>query len=185
MKTIYKFMIKWYFSIEKEVPRWLEKKANSNRELAVYLRGEKEFNALLSGSLRQQRNVESEDLAASILKAVEDSSKSTPESVVIDARKYFRPLVLSTAGIAALLVLTFSLRNGSERVEVESVDEVQLAQVERVDEKAPFVVKTSWKNPLDQEIEYVVSDAKGALLFLANNFLPKDYADALEDSSSS
>lgn len=32
--------------------------------------------------------------------------------------------------------------------------------------------RTDWKNPLDQEIEYVVSDARGALDFIASNFLP-------------
>ena len=31
-----------------------------------------------------------------------------------------------------------------------------------------------WKNPLDQEIEYVLDDAKGAIGFLAENFLPSN-----------
>ena len=32
--------------------------------------------------------------------------------------------------------------------------------------------KSGWKNPLDQEIEYVLGDAKGALDFLADSFVP-------------
>ena len=32
--------------------------------------------------------------------------------------------------------------------------------------------KSGWKNPLDQEIEYVFGYAKGALDFLADSFVP-------------
>lgn len=36
-------------------------------------------------------------------------------------------------------------------------------------------IASTWKNPLDQEIEYIVSDAKGALGFLAAGFVPSSY----------
>ena len=35
--------------------------------------------------------------------------------------------------------------------------------------------KSGWKNPLDQEIEYVLGDAKGALDFLADSFVPSSF----------
>lgn len=35
-----------------------------------------------------------------------------------------------------------------------------------------ILADTDWKNPLDQEIEHVLSDAKGAVGFLAESFLP-------------
>ena len=35
--------------------------------------------------------------------------------------------------------------------------------------------KSGWKNPLDQEIDYVFGYAKGALDFLADSFVPSSF----------
>ena len=51
------------------------------------------------------------------------------------------------------------------------------------DAKRLATLESEISNPLDQEIEYVISDAKGALDFLTNSFVPKRFLESGTTSS--
>ncbi|MCH6256555.1 hypothetical protein MLD52_08355 [Puniceicoccaceae bacterium K14] len=186
MKAFYKFLIKWYLSSGSEVPDWLARKADNDQGLSEVLDEETDFNTLLSKSLRTDTTENNSELADRILANLEDSSEEGVDSVMVDGRGLFKKAVYSLGGVAAIMALTVTFWKGNqgsidEQVEIavaETKEESQLALITEID-------MASWKNPLDQEIEYVVSDAKGALMFLANSFLPSEYVEDLGSISES
>lgn len=183
INAVYRFLIDWHLSNDSSVPEWLAKKAEKDAALSQYLDGELGLNRLLSAPKHNPQTGSSQsDLAERILAKL-DSDEEDESPVVMNPPIPFRTITYSLGGVAAILVLGISLWNKDVILEEDS----PVVTVATVTEVKPTPANTTlsvdlekinedWKNPLDQEIEFVVSDARDALRFLATSFLPEEIA---------
>ena len=181
MKTaIYRFLINWYQSSDKPLPAWLKRACDANSEL----RDEQTFGEELTRSLKKRPSSEtryqSSDMTARVMRRI------TEENFQADQREFAsrRGGFLRSAGWAvaacAVAILGFQAWNSSDVGPVPSGnggDGPPIAEVEDAGSGLETLalqdaLDGDWKNPLDQEIEYVISDAKGALNFLTSSFVP-------------
>lgn len=172
MKTsIYRILINWYQASDRDLPAWLERACEKDESLL----SEKCFGEELTRELQKLPNDSTsfgEDrLAARVLKQIAE------EDYLADQAKEDFPAWgtwVRNAGmaVAALAVVVA----GYQYLDTDKEVGAEVATVESSPATDDLIdIPKDWKNPLDQEIEYIVSDAKGALGFLANNFVPSSY----------
>lgn len=175
MKPIYKLLINWYQASDKELPSWLEKACQKDATLS----DEKAFGDELTQALHKRPNdstpFEGDSMAARVLKQIteEDYLAEKEQEASPSWGAWVRNSGMAVAALAVALAGYQFLDTGSEIDDGEgglaTISENGTATDGLID------IAEDWKNPLDQEIEYIVSDAKGALGFLATTFVPSSY----------
>ena len=171
-KRILEFLLEWHEVSDKPMPGWLKRRLNADPELRESLEREKEITRKLSN--RDSDSVEPSPYLAERIIANLDGTERTRET----AFSWKRIPVALAACLAVFVAIQWKSQNdetdgGIARETAPDKDATTLA----IDEAPIFqaeglLANSDWKNPLDQEIEYVLSDAKGAFGFLAESFLP-------------
>lgn len=177
MTPLYKLLIHWYQASDKELPAWLERACQGDQRL----RREKAAGDELTGALRRRPrsdpHPQEETMTARVLTQIaEEDYRAGQEAASAPAwAAWTRAAGMAVAALAVALV-GYQYLNTDPEVAAEAAP---ATVAERGPATAPLIeLPRDWKTPLDQEIEYIVSDAKGALGFLANSFVPSSY---LED----
>ncbi len=154
------------------MPSWLKRRLSSDPELKERLEREKEITRKLSN--RDSDNVGPSPYLVERIIANLDGAERTSETVFSWKQ--------IPAALAACLAVFVAFQWNGQNEESDShiaretvhdrdattwaVDDVPMFQAEGL------LANADWKNPLDQEIEHVLNDAKGAVGFLAESFLP-------------
>ncbi len=175
MKTpIYKFLINWYQASDKELPAWLERACKKDKRLSR----EKGFGDELTRELQKRPNgstsIHADSMASRVLKQIaeEDYLAEQEEERSSAWGAWVRNAGMAVAALAVVLAGYHYLDTDPDLVgEGSAVTVVE----NRTATDGLLEIAEGWKNPLDQEIEYIVSDAKGALGFLADSFVPSAY----------
>lgn len=176
-KTIQKILINWYQTSDKPLPRWLERACENDESLAM----ERDLGEDLTVSLKQRPNgsspIAGDNMAAKVMRQITEEDYAAEQQ---QGRKMSRGGWVRSAGMAMAVValvavaIQFMDTNSQGPVDDVIVKSADPSPTLSADEDL-LELGTDWKNPLDQEIEYIVSDAKGALGFLANSFVPSSY----------
>lgn len=176
-KTIQTFLINWYQASDKPLPKWLERACEKDRSLAL----ERELGDELTTSLKQRPNgsspIAGDSMAARVMRQITEEDYAADQEMDRKASwgGWVRSAGMAMAVVALVAVaiqfLDTNTQGPIDNVVVKTTDPSPAANPET----DLLEIGTDWKNPLDQEIEYIVSDAKGALGFLANSFVPSSY----------
>lgn len=184
MKThLYTFFIRWYSAQGKPLPRWVESACEKNADLHRERTLEDELSRQLKVSPEaRQAHSDVAELSAQVLAALrEEVGTPSPDSMPQSAPTLnWRIVAFPLAAAAAIaLLITFSHpRLGEDPAIIDGG--ITVAAVSNLPDFEIIDVETSpWKNPLDQEVENVLTDAKGAMGFLASSFLPSSLAGKL------
>lgn len=179
-KRIYKVLINWYQASDKDLPQWLEEACARDTDLKTELSFGDELTQALKKSPNGMEALESDSMAARVL------SKITEEDYLAEQELERRPIWGVWARNAGMVAAAFAIALvayqtlNTESTSPEGDPTVAVANIGAATDGLLEGVSEDWKNPLDQEIEYIVADAKGALGFLASTFVPSSY---LEDEA--
>lgn len=177
-KRIILFLIRWYETFERPLPKWLERACDKDIALGLELDEERELSSELNQKPDWSPVKPNPFQAERIIACLEDEERPV-ETRTIPWREI-------SIGVAACIAIAITYQwigsqpNPSDSeliVEKEPVEDafsadepqVLIANINRAAENR------DWKNPLDQEIEYVLGDAKGAIHFLADSFVPSTF----------
>ena len=158
-KRIQRFLISWYSISDKPMPNWLRSACDKDIGLQLDLEEEQR----LSGALKNgyEGHVESPDNQSirRILEELGEGGSSEPEVKA-------SPWKEIAIGVAACVGIAIAIQWG--RVSTESHEEVvlEIESSPRDLSKVWSLAEADWKNPLDKEMENVLSDAQGAIDFL-------------------
>ncbi len=160
-KKFYTFLINWYQASDRPLPQWLKKACESDPSLKAEWEDGLDLSANLDARDFEKIAEPSTNLSERINRVLGES-EAKPEAT---------PFNFQVVGLAAAACLAIAL--GYHFLQVESEPEApRITKIETPTIPEVAIVPADWKNPLDQEIEYVVADAKGAIDFLAASFLP-------------
>ncbi len=167
-KRIQLFLIRWYEASDKPLPQWLERACDDDLVLGLELDEERDLTRELKSKPKRESLEPNPDLANRIMRSLDE--RETPDASPVPWKEI-------SFGIAACVAIALAIQfvnNPSESGETLIVENAPTVESKEVLLSAPeFLANVNdWKNPLDQEIEYVMEDAKGALDFLAESFLP-------------
>ncbi len=172
------FLVRWYEISGKPLPQWLERACDEDSALGSALDEERE----LTAGLKQKPDwnpVEPNPFQVErIIACLEDEERPVTSRAM--------PWREVSIGIAACVAIALVYqRSGSEQGPaggelVLEENRAEKSSLEREIDVLPSDVigladRREWKNPLDQEIEYVLGDAKGAIDFLADRFVPSTF----------
>lgn len=178
-KTLYKYLINWRLAGDKPLPQWLERACERDPELAA----ERDAGDGLTRALRERPQDPlpplGESMASRVLcQITEEDYLETPH----DAKSGFAwASALRSAGLVAaalgMVAVGYQFFRQASNGGVDSQAPGAVALVDSVEAGASDAAEIlqlgkNLKNPLDQEIEYVLSDARGALDFLTSSFVP-------------
>lgn len=191
-KAVCRFLINWYQASDAPLPAWLQRASDKDATLAE----ERDLGDSLTRSLRQSPN-ESEDFGADSM-AARVMRQITEENYLAEQEErsqfawggWMRGASLAAcACVIAVLAVQFGVFRSSDKIDSDTIQVSPTGElassamsVEGSVGDALLPLASDWKNPLDQEIEYVISDAKGALGFLADNFVPKSMLKKASDT---
>jgi len=168
MKSLDGLLITWYELSDKPLPQWLKRKCDSDPSLQDRLRMEQSLTAELKHGVEEKVREPNPFLKERILRAIDEADR-IPEQTT----PWLRGAVLAgSACLVAALVWQVSVLNVAEN-DLGDFNSITLYDIAKD-------AQSDWIIPLDQEIEYVVSDARGALDFIASNFLPSSMLAANE-----
>lgn len=178
MKThIYSLLVRWYIATGKELPAWLRKACQQDAKLANLLKQEEE----LSQELRQVEEptldaVSAEALSRRIMNALSDESRIDDQFSEPKRSFNWTPVALAAAAclVAIVALRVISPENPEEIIAADDASEQPRLVIGQIPIDA-----SNWENPLDREVENVLSDARGVVNFLAGNFLPSDLSNEL------
>lgn len=175
MKTfLQKLLIRWYHVSDKPLPDWLARACERTPELARERDVEGALSRRLRSDVRPAQNGASPYLAQRVARAVREIPKARESS-----KRALLPQLtwVAAACVVALIVVRLDFLGGRKGV-TPDVETHQTAVVSPQSSlPAPQVASPAagipgWVNPLDQEVDDVIADARGALQFLATSFLP-------------
>ncbi len=168
-KAIYRILINWYQATGTSLPDWLRRACERDEELQQsVLTGEELTNTLRKAPKPQPPPLPEGQLSDRVMREVARETASGREKATAS---FLSPIGYAAAALVALLVLGRFFVGKEESIPIH--EEQPIAVAEPVLDLE--VLSTDWKNPLEQEMEYVLSDARGALDFLAENFVPSAY----------
>lgn len=181
-KPIYRILINWYQASDKDLPGWLERACQKDTELSQ----EKALGDELTQTLQKRPNgiasPEGDSMAARVLRQIAEEDYLAERESEASAgwgawiRNSGMAIAAFAVALAAYQFLDTSTGIGEGEGGLAVITENAASTEGLID------ISEDWKNPLDQEIEYIVSDAKGALGFLATTFVPSSYL-AEEDNA--
>ncbi|MBK1877733.1 hypothetical protein [Pelagicoccus mobilis] len=178
-KPLYKALINWYQASDKSLPAWLDRACEKDPEL----RGEKTFGDELTRALQTPPKgvapIERDSMAARVLKQITEEDYLA-EQAEAEKAPFWGAWVRNAGMAAAAFAIALA---GYQFLNTEKTDpsQIEIVSNEQSSEGVLDELRGDWKNPLDQEIEYIVSDAKGALGFLATTFVPSSYLSEEEE----
>jgi len=170
-----KLLIRWYNVSERPLPAWLARACDCDPALAR----ERDAEAALTRRFRQDARPAQREVSPFFVARVSRAMQENPRARTSWFRRGAPGLVL--AGAACLVALVLVRRTFPTGVRLQSADDPAQIAVSISQPSSSAVVTPSglsgergsgWVNPLDQEVEHVISDARGALHFLATSFLP-------------
>lgn len=177
-----RFLLRWYQASDQPLPAWLERACVCDPRL----RADRDAEAGLTQRLRTEPRPPSIEASPYLAARVNYGVKtSKARRAIFDVSKGFRMAAL--AGVVCVAFLLLSRWPVSEAptetglgMAKTTPDSASLAPLNSVvpavisGESSGGSAKASlWENPLDQEVNLVLADAKGAVRFLATRFLPK------------
>ncbi|MBC2607450.1 hypothetical protein [Pelagicoccus albus] len=185
-KSLYRIAINWYQASDKPLPAWLERACQKDDSLAA----EKRFGDDLTRSLKRSPNdrepITGDDMASRVLRQITEEDYLA-EQQQSDSSAGFAGWARGVGMAAAAFTIALGayqfldtdngLPNGGESGAIVMIES------EKATDGLLEDVTEDWKNPLDQEVEYIVSDAKNALSFLATTFVPSSYLVSDENAS--
>lgn len=175
-KHIIIFLVRWYESLDKPMPTWLERACDQDTVLGIELDEERALTRALKTKPERGPVVPNPIAAERIIACLDDKERPVVPKLA------WREISIGIAACIAIAIVyqwfgyqtdsdgTIVMENGiiEEKVDApESATEIGNAEI--------VAFKNEWKNPLDQEIEYVLGDAKEAIDFLADTFLPSGF----------
>lgn len=178
-KAIYRLLINWYQASDNPLPAWLERACDKDANLA----NERGFGDELTRALKRHPNdgmpPAEGSMASRVLRqlAEEDYCAEQEQRSASPAwGAWVRGAGISVAAVALALAAYRFLDTSNSRLGGEG-DVIAIDENQATDGLGEDLLELgeNWKNPLDQEIDYIVSDAKGALGFLATSFVPSSY----------
>lgn len=173
-KLLFKFAINWYEVSEKPLPAWLDLACEKDESLSR----ERDFGAELTRDLKKLPNdtppTESGNLTARVLKQLAEEDYLAEQASRSDSNSggWLRMAGMATAAIAVAF-FGIQMLNTFDEVPVDGGAAVAVKDTTATD--GLLDVAADWNNPLDQEIDYIVADAKGALDFLTTTFVPSSF----------
>lgn len=173
-KAIYRRLINWYQVSDRELPKWLDAACEKDASLAQERRFGDELTHALQKRPNHQGSCEGPSMAARVLKQIAEEdylAERAPDAASVWS-SWIRPAGVAMA-VCAFAFAAYQYLDTNSGLD----DEVgtAIAVRENVATDALPEMPADWKNPLDQEIENIVSDAKGALGFFAATFVPSSY----------
>ena len=175
-KQILLFLVRWYETIGKPLPSWLERTCDKDISLGLELDEEREFTRELEQKPNWNPVKPNPFLTERIIASLDDS-----ESTVVSKIAWKEISIGIAACVAIALAYQWvGIQSEPGNDYIANNDVVESPIDSDTMEVLPEVItrladKSDWKNPLDQEIEYVLGDAKGALDFLADSFVPSSF----------
>lgn len=185
-RMIYRILVNWYLASDKELPAWLKRACRQDKTLADELTAGDELTAALKSRPKERvPSLGSDSITSKVMMRItEEDYAAEQESLDKESGTAWVgwARTLGAAAVACVIAVIgiqnwmtqhgdkIAPDNGIVVTSTQPVDGI----VEDAEIKADELLElgAQWKNPLDQEIEYVLSDAKGALDFLATNFVP-------------
>ncbi len=166
-KRIILFLARWYESIDKPMPRWIERACDKDISLGLDLDDERELTRSLRDAPEWNPVKPNPYLAERIIACLDD--KERPEAPKSTAWKEISIGIAAciTIAVACQWVGTSNQEGAPIVADNPAVEEGNLFANTKL-----LANNSDWKNPLDQEIEYVIGDAQGAIDFLAKSFVP-------------
>lgn len=176
-KRLLEFLVEWHEVSEKPMPSWLKRRLKRDLELRESYQREKEITRKLSN--RDPERVEPNPYLAERIIANLDGSERTKETDFS-----WKPIPIAiAAGLAVFAVVQWNgqIEESGDSIAGETASDRGAAALARdqvpIFEAEGLLAGADWENPLDQEIERVFIDAKGAVGFLAESFLPSTVLD--------
>ncbi|MEM9158790.1 MAG: hypothetical protein AAGB46_07035 [Verrucomicrobiota bacterium] len=170
MKSLYRLLISWYELSDNALPRWLREKVESDPGLQDTIRLEKSLSAELKHGGDELSREPNPFLKDRILRALDEADR-IPESNTSWVKW---ATVGGAACLAAVVVWNADLSFESEKPGNDIAQIIEI--IGDVDREA----LQSSPNPLGAELNNVILDARGAIGFLASNFVPRSL---LEDET--
>lgn len=185
-KAIYRLLINWYQASDKPLPAWLSRACDSDRELSM----ERDQGEILTRSLKKRPQepdaYRGDDMTARVMRQITEQAYFAEQEGMAKQKGGFLRIAGLTGVACALAIVGFQFwqtgglddsQLGGEGpavvVHEDSGSNSNTSSGSGADGGLNLqVLEGDWKNPLDQEIEYVISDAKGALDFLTTSFVP-------------
>ncbi len=175
-KQILLFIARWYEVSDKPLPGWLERVCDKDIALGLELDEEREFTRELEQKPDWEPVKPNPYLTERIIACLDDKERPVVSNIA------WKEISI---GIAACIAIALAYQWVGSHSESDSNIIADNDTVENVIDSGtvdilPRVVtqmgeSSEWKNPLDQEIEYVLGDAKGAIDFLADSFVPSGF----------
>lgn len=181
-QAIYRFLINWYQVSDKPLPQWLKNACKQDANLDF----EQELGESLTRSLKKDPNVEtfaSESSMASrvMLQITEEDYQAEQQEPERSWAGVFRGATY-VAAACFVAVIAFNVWTGSNSNNFPEVSDMAFTAVDGPTDFAEIGTELlSMQNPLDQELEYMLSDAKGALDFLTTSFVPSSFIKSEEE----
>ncbi|MBP7143080.1 MAG: hypothetical protein KBA71_14310 [Opitutaceae bacterium] len=175
MKTfLQKLLIRWCHVNDKPLPDWLARACERTPALAKERDVEGALSRRLRSDVRPAQSGASPYLAQRVAGAIREIPKARESS-----KWSILPQItwVAAACVVALVAVRLDFLGG-RKVMTPDLETRQTAVVSTsASLPEPQVASPSagipgWVNPLDQEVEDVIADARGALHFLATSFLP-------------
>lgn len=181
-KILQRALVNWYQVSEKPLPRWLKRACDKDSELGK----EKAFGEELTRALRKRPNDSGssvgDNMAARVLNQIseEDYRAHQEESASGNWGVWLRSSGFAAAVLTMGLVMYQFL--GTDVADSDSEAEVLVVNEDDATAGSSDEMAEDWQNPLDQEMDYIVADAKGAIGFLASSFIPSSYLEQSEEA---
>lgn len=175
MKTFFqKVLIRWFHASDRPLPGWLARACECTPELAKERDAEGSLSRRLGSDARPAQRGASPYLAQRVAGAVREVPKGHESG-----RWSLLPQItwVAAACVVALLVVRLDFLGGPEKGTADADTSVAAiapasSSISAVHAASPGDRLPGWVNPLDQEVDDVIADARGALQFLATSFLP-------------
>ena len=185
-RRILSALIDWYQSSDQELPAWLDRACRKDPVLAKERAEGEILTRALERAPQPRPGKSRSNLAAKVMRQITEEDYAAAQAGSGSSGFAWAGWIAKSGAVAAVALVAavvFQFRTDDQKVEPEAADPAPLAVNEepidlpQIDPSA-IQIDEDWENPLNKEIKYVISDAKGALGFLANSFVPKRY---LED----
>lgn len=190
-------LIRWRQASDQPLPAWLDRACRHDPRLQA----EREHGQALSQALRGLARPVELPVSPSLEQRIRRSLTATPRPSSRSLADFWNATGLATAACAALalvVALVLFQRYGTPDTSLQAVTptspDSRPAPSARPDLIASTVIDTTsavvsgqvpWANPLRQEMSNVMADARGAMRFLAGNFLPSSMMNRLPDHPAS
>jgi len=177
-KRIILFLIRWYETFDKPLPNWLERACDKDIALGLELDEERELTSELSQKPDWSPVKPNPFQAERIIACLEEE-----ERPVMARTTPWREISIGVAACIAIAIAYQWIGSQPNPADSEMIVETQPDGDALNAEQSQVIIanlnrvakESDWKNPLDQEIEYVLGDAKEAIDFLADSFVPSSF----------